>query len=87
MANVHQSLVNHKCLPWLEKDPCITFSAQLHYVLALCIYHVWHYFSLSLLDDTLQRFLVKKIHHASCMYDFSLYHQYYLSAIVLFNNR
>lgn len=81
MANVHQLLINRRHLPWLETDPCIT--AQLHYVLLLCLHHVWHLFSLSLLDNFLQRFHVKKIHRASCTCAFSLYRQYYLSPVIL----
>ena len=83
MASVHQLLINHRHLPWLETGPCITFSARLHGVLPLCSHHVWHLFSLSLLDNFLQRFHVKKIHHASCTYAFLLYQQYYLSPLVL----
>lgn len=83
MANVHQLLMNHRHLPCLETDPRITFSSQLHYALPLCLHCVWHLFSLSLLDNFLQRFHVRKTHHTGCMGAFSLYLQNYLSLIIL----
>lgn len=66
----HQLLIHHRHLPWLETDSCITFSAQLPYLLLLCLHHVWHLFNPSLLDNFFQRWNVKKIHHASCTVPF-----------------